>query len=182
MARTAARFSAGDLTAPGSMPPDQGLASSSHMSSTSDAAQTWSIGDVYLLTDGTDGRVAVPELRIDFVPDGLVLAKADDETVWSCRWDELGGLTTAEHSVIPDGREGIVMVVAERSGRRHRFVLPSDAPAELEVRLREMATVHGLASDRPGRAASRMVTALVVLATGGTLAVLLLAADHVIHF
>jgi hypothetical protein len=152
------------------------------MPSASGETQAWSVDDVYLLTDGRDGRIAVPQLRIEFDQLGLVLTKGNDEVVWSSPWSELGALATAERSVLPDGRDGIVIVIAERSGPRHRFVLPTTEPAEMENRLRTMAAANRLTTNRIPRAAPRALTALVVLASGGTLAVLLLAANGTIHF
>jgi len=145
------------------------------------ATEGWGVDDVYLLTDGRDGRVAVPQLRIDFDGAGLLLTKADNEEVWSSPWADLSGLSTAERSVLPDGREGIVIVVAERNGARHRFVLPTDDPAEMESRLRAMASTQRLTTNRTPRAAARPLTVLVALASMGTLAALLLAAHNVIH-
>jgi hypothetical protein len=150
-------------------------------STPSGATEAWSVDDVYLLTDGRDGRIAVPQLRIGFDQAGLTLTKASDEVVWSSPWVELSGLSTADRSVLPDGREGIVIVIAERNGVRHRFVLPTDDPAEMESRLRTMALAQRLTTNRTPRAAARPLTALVALATVATLVALLLAAHHVIH-
>jgi hypothetical protein len=152
------------------------------MSTSSDATGPWSIPDVYLLTDGTDGRVAVPSLHLALGSVGVALTKSSDELVWSCPWTELRELSTAERSVMPDGTEGLVLVLAERTGGRHRFVLPTTEPAELEAQLRALALHHRLQTNRTPRAASRALTTLVVLGTGATLAALLLAAAHVIHF
>ncbi len=152
------------------------------MSSTSNATGPWSIPDVYLLTDGSDGRVAVPSLRLAFSDGGVALTKSTDELVWSCPWDELRELSTAERSVMPDGTEGLVVLLAERTGGRHRFVLPTAEPAELEAQLRQLAVQQRLQTNRTPHAVSRLLTALVVLGTGATLAALLLAAAHVIHF
>jgi hypothetical protein len=152
------------------------------MSMSSDATAPWSITDVYLLTDGNDGRVAVPSLRLTFSDVGVALTKSTDELVWTCPWSELREISTAERSVIPDGTEGLVVILAERTGGRHRFVLPTNEPAELEVQLRHLALHRRLQTNRPPRAASRALTALVVLGTGATLAALLLAAAHVFQF
>ena len=44
--------------------------------------EAWSVPDVYLLTDGPEGEIAVPHLSLAFLEDGLELAKADGDPVW----------------------------------------------------------------------------------------------------
>ena len=83
--------------------------------------------DVYLLTAGAEGPVAVPHLRLTFRERGLELDKADGELVWDCDWSDLVEMAPVERSVLPDGKDGVVMVVVERDRRRrHRFVLATD--------------------------------------------------------
>ncbi len=43
---------------------------------------TWSVPDVYLLTEGSEAPVAVPDLTLTFLEAGLALDKADGESVW----------------------------------------------------------------------------------------------------
>ncbi len=86
--------------------------------------------DVYLLTEGRDGVVAVPRLTLTFLDSGLALDKADGGSVWESDWGGLEEMSPVERSVLPDGREGVVIVVVEQ-GRRHshRFVLGTDDAA-----------------------------------------------------
>ena len=146
------------------------------------SGETWSIPGVFLLTDGSDRLVAIPDLRLDFGATGIELVKADDELAWQCSWPELGELSTAERSVLPDGREGIVVLLVEQVGRRHRFVLPTDEPKVAETRVRELATAHRVRTSEPPAAVSRTLTVAVIVATVATLTVLLLSAAHVLHF
>jgi hypothetical protein len=62
------------------------------------------VPDVYLLTEGADGRVAVPHLTLTFDAAGLALDKTDGEPVWFCGWDKLREMAPVERSVLPDGR------------------------------------------------------------------------------
>jgi hypothetical protein len=148
----------------------------------SDSGMQWSVYEVFLLTDGRDGRVAIPHLQLNFVATGIELVKANAESAWYCAWDDVIELSTAERSVLPDGREGVVVVVEERGGRSHRFVAPSDDPTVVEARVRDLVTIHGLRAVEPSRAVSRTLTVAVILATLATLTALLLSAEHVIHF
>jgi hypothetical protein len=147
--------------------------------------ETWSVPDVYLLTEGSEGTVAVPDLTLTFLGTGVALDKADGEHVWSSPWDQLEAMAPVERSELPDGRSGIVIVVVERAGRReHRFVLAADEPAETEADVRHLAASHGLQTKRPATkpAVSKALTTLIVLAALATMAALLLSAAHVIHF
>jgi hypothetical protein len=143
----------------------------------------WTVTDVYLLTESADGTVAVPDLALTFSVEGIELDKADGGVVWDCRWDELEELSPAERSVLPDGRNGVAIVVAERDGRRgHRFVLATDDADSTEGWIRERAEAHGLRSVTPRAPVSRLLLVTIGLAIGATLTLLLLSATHVIHF
>jgi hypothetical protein len=144
--------------------------------------EEWSIPGVYLLTKGGDGRVAIPHLTLTFVTKGIQLAKANDEVVWSCTWSKMEELTMGERSMLPDGTDGVIMMVAEPGGRQHRFVLPTSAPAETEGAIRSLAAAHRVHGAAPPAAVSRRLTVAVAIATVATLTVLLLSAAHVIHF
>jgi hypothetical protein len=138
---------------------------------------------VYLLTEGPDGRVAVPDLALSFLSDGIALDKADGEPVWRAPWSELDEMSTVERSELPDGGDGVVITVVEREGRRrHSFVLPADDPISTESSVWALARAHRLRTNRPRRPVSRFLTASVVVAAAATLTVLLLSAAHVIHF
>ncbi|HWD55223.1 MAG TPA: hypothetical protein VG346_08870 [Acidimicrobiales bacterium] len=145
--------------------------------------EAWTVPDVYLLTEGTDGEIAVPRLTLTFRDSGLELDKADGESVWDCDWSELQEMTPVERSVLPDGREGVVMVVVERDRRRrHRFVLATDDAEATEGSIRGRAGTYGLRTRWPRPAVSRLLIVALVGAASVTLALLLLSADHVIHF
>jgi hypothetical protein len=144
--------------------------------------EAWSVPDVYLLTEGRDGAVAVPHLSLTFLDSGLTLDKGDGSAVWRSDWSGLEEMSPVERSVLPDGREGVVIVVVERGGHHsHRFVLGTDDAAATEATVRDRATAHGLRSTSPRRAVSRLLMTVVVLAALAAMAALLLAATHVIH-
>ena len=139
--------------------------------------------DVYLLTEGQEGEVAVPHLTLAFLDSGLALHKADGEPVWDSAWAELEELSALERSVLPDGRAGVVITVVERRRRgRHRFVLATDDAAVTEAAVRARATAHGLRTRSARPAVSRLLMAGIVLAALAAIAALLLSATHVIHF
>jgi len=89
-----------------------------------------------------------------------------------------------ERSVLPDGREGVVILVVERSGRRrqHRFVLATDDPGSTEASVRDRADSHGLRTKPERPAVSRALNVSIVVAAAAAMAVLLLSAVHLIHF
>jgi hypothetical protein len=151
------------------------------MASMGKSEEAWSIPDVFLLTEGGDGRVAISDLQLTFVATGVELAKADGELVWRCEWGNLDELSASERSVLPDGREGMVVQIVEHGGRRHRFVLPTSDPATLESSVRQQARAHRIHTSEPPRAVMRTLTVAVILAGLATLTVLLLSAAHVIH-
>ena len=139
--------------------------------------------DVYLLTEGAEGDVAVPHLALTFLDSGLTLGKADGEPVWDSPWSQLEEMSPVERSVLPDGRDGVVMVVVERGRRRrHRFVLATDDVASTEDAIRGLAAAHGLRTRSTRPAVSRPLTVAVVVAALATTAALLLSAAHVFHF
>jgi hypothetical protein len=146
--------------------------------------EAWSVPDVYLLTQGREGEVAVPHLTLTFLDSGLALQKADGEPVWDSAWAELEELSALERSVLPDGRAGVVITVVERGRRgRHRFVVATDdAAAVTEAALRARAAAHGLRTRSVRPAVSRLLMAGVVLAALAAMTALLLSATHVIHF
>ena len=138
---------------------------------------------VYLLTEGREGEVAVPELTLSFLDSGLALDKGDGEPVWDSAWGGLEEMSPVERSVLPDGRDGVVIVVVEQGRRRsHRFVLATDDPPATEAAVRERAIAHGLRTRSPRRAVSRLLLVTVVLAALAAMTALLLSAAHVIHF
>ncbi|HXB37521.1 MAG TPA: hypothetical protein VNU75_07440 [Acidimicrobiales bacterium] len=145
--------------------------------------EAWTVPDVYLLTGGSEGPVAVPHLRLTFRQSGLELDKADGELVWDCDWSDLVEMAPIERSVLPDGKDGVVMVVVERDKRRrHRFVLATDDADATEDLIRGRAGTHGLRTRWPRPAVSRLLTLAIIAAFAVTLTLLLLSAVHVIHF
>ena len=142
----------------------------------------WTFRDVLLITEGTEGPVAVPQLNLTFRPEGIDLHRSDGERAWRTSWSELEELSASERSVLPDGGDGVVIVVVERDRhRRHRFILPTADPGRTEASLRALARAHGVRTKRPRPAVSPLLTAAVVVAAVATLTVLLLSAAHVIH-
>ena len=96
--------------------------------------------DVYLLTEGDEGPIAVPHLELTFMDKGLELDKPDGEAVWNTAWSDLEEMSPVERSVLPDGSEGVVMLVVERSGRRrHSLVLATSDAAATEAAIRGRA-------------------------------------------
>jgi hypothetical protein len=147
------------------------------------AEEAWTVPDVYLLTAGSNGPVAVPHLRLTFRESGLELVKADGELVWDCDWSDLVEMAPVERSVLPDGKDGVVMVVVERGRRRrHRFVLATDDADETEDFIRGRAGTHGLRTRWPRPAVSRLLTLVIIAAFAVTVTLLLLSAVHVIRF
>jgi hypothetical protein len=143
---------------------------------------TWTVPGVYLLTEGPDGRVAVPHLELTFLDHGISVDKSDGEEVWRAAWSDLEELVTAERSELPGGRDGVVIVVVERGGqRRHEFVLPTDDPVSTESAVQACARAHRLHTNPPHRPVARVLTAAVAVAAAATLTVLLLSAEHVIR-
>jgi hypothetical protein len=148
-----------------------------------DEDEAWTVPDVYLLTAGSDGPVAVPHLRLTFREGGLELDKADGEMVWECDWSDLVEMAPIERSVLPDGKDGVVIVVIERDHRRrHRFVLATEDADATEEFIRGRAGSHGLRTRWPRPAVSRLLTLAIVAALAVTLTLLLLSAVHVIRF
>jgi hypothetical protein len=145
---------------------------------------TWVVPGVYLLTEGPDGRAAVPDLELTFLDDGITVDKSDGEGVWKAAWSDLAEVSTVERAELPEGGGGVVIVVVERGGRRpkHRFVLPSDDPDMTESSIHDRARAHRLRTNKPKRPVSRALTTVMVLAAAATLTALLLSAVHVIHF
>jgi hypothetical protein len=145
--------------------------------------EAWSVPDVYLLTEGRDGEVAIPELTLTFLHSGLALDKADGEPVWDSAWGGLEEMSPVERSVLPDGRDGVVMVVVEKGRQgRHRFVLATDDAPATESAIRDRAIAHGLRTRSPRRAVSRLLLVAIVLAALAAMSALLLSAAHVIRF
>jgi hypothetical protein len=147
-----------------------------------DPEEAWRIPEAYLLTGVGEERVAIPHLVLTFGGRGIELAKADAEVVWDCAWTQLDEVSTSERSILPDGTDGVVVVVIEHGGRQHRFVLPADNPDQLEAAIRARATSHRIRTFTPPQAVSRTLNVAVVVATVATWTALLLSAVHVLHF
>jgi hypothetical protein len=145
--------------------------------------ETWSVPDVYLLTAGQEGDMAVPHLTLTFLDSGLELDKAVGERIWDSGWAGLEEMSPVERSVLPDGRAGVVIVVLERDRKgRHRFVLATDDPLGTEAEIRARAAAHGLRTSSARPAVSRLLMLGIALAGLATITALLLSAVHVIHF
>jgi hypothetical protein len=150
------------------------------------ADETWTVPEVYLLTEQPDGTgtVAVPHLTLSFFRDGIEVDKVDGEEVWSRAWGELGEMSPTARSVLPGGGDGVVLTLVERAPpqRRHRFVLGTGDADATELFIRDLARAHGLAARTRGRWGSRLVTAGLLLAFAAVMTLLLLSAVHVVHF
>ncbi len=146
--------------------------------------EAWIVPDVYLVREGSEGTVAVPDLTLTFHPEGVALAKSDGEAVWESPWSGLAELSAVERSVLPDGRDGVAIVVVERGddGRRHRFVLPTTDLDRTEAAVRGRAAAHGLRTRTPRSPVSTSLTIGIVVLAMATLTVLLLSAAHVFRF
>ncbi len=148
--------------------------------------EAWSVPGVYLLTEGSDGDVAVPQLTLTLLPEGVTLAKDDGEQVWACPWKQLEELSPVERAVLPDGRDGVVIVVVERGGRgrrrRHRFALATDDAVSTEAAIVRHAAAHGVRTRASRQPVSRALTVLLLVGALATVTVLLLSATHVIRF
>jgi hypothetical protein len=145
--------------------------------------EAWCVPDVYLLTEGAEGDVALPDLTLTFLDSGLALDKADGEPVWGSAWTGLEEMSPVERSVLPDGRDGVVIVVVERGNHsHHRFVLATDDAVTTEAAVRSRAQAQGLRSRSARHAVSRPLMVAVVLAAAVAMTALLLSASHVIHF
>jgi len=139
------------------------------------------LSDVYLLTEGPDGPAAVPGLRLGLDDQKVTLAKGDGTVVWSTPWENVAELATPERSKLPDGEDGVVLVVTPHQERAHRFVVPSESPPSLEATLESVARRHGVAADPPERTLPAYIVAGAVVVVAGTVAILLLAAGHIVH-
>jgi hypothetical protein len=84
--------------------------------------------------------------------------------------------------VLPDGRDGVVIVVVERGRRRHRFVLATEDLDSTEASIRGRAAAHGLRSTSAKPAVWRALIVSITLAALATMTALLLSAAHVVHF
>jgi hypothetical protein len=143
-----------------------------------------SVGGVYLLSDGSQGRLAIPGLRFELRDDGIELTKddVDGDVVWHCPWPEVDVLTAAERSLLPDGSDGLVIAVIEHGGRQHRFILPAGDPDAVAHQVRAWARANHIQTFEPPAAVSRTLTVAVIVAAVATVAVLMLSAAHILHF
>jgi hypothetical protein len=145
--------------------------------------EEWSVPDVYLLTEGPEGEVAVPHLTLTILESGLALDKADGEPVWDSPWAALQEMSPVERSVLPDGRDGVVIMVVERGVRRRpRFVRGPHDSESTEAAIRSQAAAHGLRTRSVRPAVSRALMGVIVVAALAAITALLLSAVHVFHF
>jgi hypothetical protein len=152
------------------------------MPSTQQPDAPLSVGGAYLLSDGSQGRVAIPGLRFELRTDGIELAKEDGDVIWHCPWMGVDVLTTAERSLLPDGSDGLVIAVIEHGGRQHRFILPARDPDAVAHQVRVWARANHIQTFEPPAAVSRTLTVAVIVAAFATVAVLMLSAAHILHF
>ena len=140
--------------------------------------------DVYLLTEGAEGRVAVPHLTLTFFDAGLALDKADGEPVWDSTWDQLEEMSPVERSVLPDGRDGVVIVVVERRPAAPAPLRARDGRPDVDGGVDPGPRRRPRTADEPGQTAVSHGAdrCRIAVAAAGTVALLLLSAVHVIHF
>jgi hypothetical protein len=136
---------------------------------------------VYLLSGDGGETTTVPDLRLSLDEDGVAVAGPDGSEVWGAPWSGIVELAAPGHASLPDGGRGLELTVRSTSGVAHRFVAPSDDPGVLEERIGALATRHGVAPASADRPAPALLVAAVLIATAAVVAVLLLAAGHVIH-
>jgi len=170
-----------DLSGSGPTVAVPGVVPDEHPPSEPDPAPGLRFGGTYLLTSGPQGPTAVPDLVLELDDSGVALSKADATAVWRADWDGIAGLATPERSRVPDGGHGVVVVITERSGRSHRFVVPARRPARVESALDTLARGHDASPERPERSLPVLVVVAVVVLLAAALALLLLAAGHIIH-
>ena len=145
--------------------------------------EAWSVPDVYLLAEGREGAVAVPNLSLTFGDLGLALDKADGEPVWSSNWVDLQELSaSSDPSSRMAGTASSSSWSSVETSRRHRFVLASNDIVTTEAAIRGCAGGARRADGSGRRAVSPLLTVSVAAAALATLAVLLLSAAHVITF
>jgi len=136
---------------------------------------------VYLLSGNGDEPATVPDLHLALDEDGVRVTRPDGSGVWSAPWGEVLELAPSGHASLPDGGRGVELTVRSTSGVAHRFVAPSDNAGVLEERIGTLAGRHGVAPTSADRPAPALLVGAVLLATAAVVAVLLLAAGHVIH-
>jgi hypothetical protein len=116
---------------PGSPPPESSLV----------------LAGAYLLTEDSNGQLAVPSLTLVLDPAGLTVLKPDGQAGAAVTWNDMSALNATGRMRTPTGHPGVV-VEAVTSARTHRFMVPADDPDRLE---REIARVVGIAGPRRRR-------------------------------
>jgi len=105
------------------------------------------LAGAYLLTEDSNGQLAVPSLTVVLDPAGLTVVKPDGQAGAAVAWADMFALTATGRMRTPTGHPGVV-VEAVTSARTHRFMVPADDPDRLE---REIARVVGIADRGRGR-------------------------------
>jgi hypothetical protein len=95
--------------------------------------------DVSLLTAESEGKVAVPGLKVVVDHLGLTVVKPDGAVGAVLGWGKLLTLRTAERMQLPTGMSAVVVeAVSDRA--THRFTVPTDDPEGLEVVVAQVAS------------------------------------------
>jgi len=136
---------------------------------------------VCTLANPTDGVAAEKDLVLTIDDETLNFLSESGEAVWSSDWSEVALLSTPQRMKTPDGRRGVVMVVAATDDVEHRFVVPAPRPQKLEKALGAIARRHAAAPDRPERPQSKLLAVFLLTVAAAAVAILLLMAGHVVH-
>jgi hypothetical protein len=121
------------------------------------------------------------ELELDLGGAEVVARRPDGEVVRASAWDELDRVT-ARPAVLPSGARGVLVDAEPARGQPSRWAVPGRRPGAVEAAVEAAARRHGVDPGTPDGAPSLLLTLPLVLLTGGVVALLLLAAGHVVHF
>ena len=100
---------------------------------------------------------------------------------WERDWDSVSVLWTPDRTECVDGR-AVVLAVLTGDGELARLVVPTREPRRFELDVRAVARATGTAPSALDRGPHLAVVAGAVVLLGGLVAVLLLAAGHVIRW
>jgi hypothetical protein len=107
-----------------------------------------SLGDVYLLTAESDGRVAVGGLTLVVDQNGLTVVAPSGSTAAALAWSELTVLRTVGATTAPAG-ESAVLLEAASAVRTHRFAVPTEDAFTLETTIASITGIPAVEPPRP---------------------------------
>jgi hypothetical protein len=158
-----------------------GISTNVRTESRSPVRTSVAFSQVYLLALGENGLTAIPDLRLELDESGVLLQKAQGDPVWQVGWSQVTALSTPERSELPNSARGVVLELTTTEPRTHRFVVPAGKPAAIEAALNSLATSKGVRTKDADQKVPALTALLVLGATSGVIALLLLAAGHVIN-